>query len=209
MGIFSTKGKKSKEGPDSDKKKKQLLQEFELKYHKLIDTANYAIFIADAKTGFILDANKKAGELIGVSPDRIIGMHQSKLHPPEEAKRYNKIFQEHIKSGKAISEDLFVINKSGEKIPVEISASIVEIGGKKIIQGIFRDVTERKKAEDTVKKIKETLNTFMNSAPDVFALFDSELNLVDVNRAGLMMLPQGTKKEDVIGKKSLWRLARV
>ncbi len=164
MGIYSGQGKKSKEGLGSDEKRKQLLQEFELKYHKLIDTANYAIFIADAKTGFILDANKKAGELIGVSPDRIIGMHQSKLHPPEEAKRYKKIFQEHIKSGKAISEDVFVIHKSGDKIPVEISASIVEIGGKRIIQGIFRDMTERKKVEDELAQSEKKYRDLADNA---------------------------------------------
>jgi PAS domain S-box-containing protein len=187
MGIFSDNRKKSKEGSDSDKKRKQLLQEFESKYHKLINTANYAIFIADAKTGIILDANKKAGELIGISPKKIIGMHQSKLHPTKEAKHYKKIFQEHIKSGRAISEDVFVINKSGEKIPVEISASVVEIGGKNIIQGIFKDITERKKTENELAQSEKKYRNLADNA--IVGVYQSNLkgDILYVNDALVKM----------------------
>ena len=126
------------------KKAEESLKESEEKYRKLIETANDAIFIADAETGVILEANKKAGELLGMPIEKIIGMHQSQLHPKEEADHYRKIFLEKFQNGKEISEDIFIIHKDGHKIPVEISSSITELKGKRIAQGIFRDITERK-----------------------------------------------------------------
>ena len=130
---------------------KEALIDSERKYRKLFDIANDAIFVADAETGNLTYANKKAQELIGRPLEKIIGMHQSQLHPKEDANRYRKIFEQHIQDGTAITENVFVLNKDKNKIPVEISASVTEIGGKKFIQGIFRDVTERKQIEKQLK----------------------------------------------------------
>jgi PAS domain S-box-containing protein len=123
----------------------------ERKYRKLFDLANDAIFVADAETGYLTYANKKAQELIGMPFEKIIGMHQSQLHPKEDAEKYRKIFEQHIQNGTDISEDTFVINKDKKKVPVEISASVTEIGGKRFVQGIFRDVTDRKRIEEQLK----------------------------------------------------------
>lgn len=121
------------------------LRESEEKYKKLIEVANDAIFIADTETGIIIDANKQAEKLLGLDVKEIIGMHQTKLHPEGEAERYRKMFIEDVQSGTSISDELYVCNKSGEKIPVEISASVMEVNGKKIIQGIFRDLRKWKR----------------------------------------------------------------
>jgi PAS domain-containing protein len=57
----------------------------ETRYRLLMDSANDAIFIADAESGMLTDANHKAQELIGRSLEEIQQMHQSELHPPEES----------------------------------------------------------------------------------------------------------------------------
>jgi PAS domain S-box-containing protein len=130
------------------------LTESEEKYRKLIETANDAIFVADVETGKIIEANKKAEQLLNLPADKIIGMHHTQLHPKKEAERYGKLFQEAIQKEESIViEDAFVERKDGKKIPVEISASLTSIKGKEILQGIFRDVTERKKIEDTLRLI--------------------------------------------------------
>jgi diguanylate cyclase (GGDEF)-like protein/PAS domain S-box-containing protein len=59
---------------------------------------------------------------------------------------------------------------------------------------------ERKQADQRLQESKERLSAFMDSAPDAFALFDSELRLITINNVGLRMLPPGTKKEDLMGK---------
>jgi PAS domain S-box-containing protein len=130
---------------------KDTLMASERKYRKLFDLANDAIFVADAETGYLTYANKKAQELIGMPFEKIIKMHQSQLHPKEDAEKYRKIFEHHIQNGTDISEDTFVINKDKKKVPVEISASVTEIGGKRFIQGIFRDISDRKQIEKQLK----------------------------------------------------------
>lgn len=128
------------------------LKESEEKYRKLVESANDAIFIADAETGLLLDVNKKAEELVGRSRDELVGKNQTILHPAEEVKDYLNIFKEAIKQGKAVTKDLYAQHKDGARIPIEISSSMTDLKGRKIVQGIFRDITERKQAEEALKQ---------------------------------------------------------
>jgi PAS domain S-box-containing protein len=128
------------------------LRESEEKYRTLIETDNDAVFIIDAETGIILDANNKADDLLGLPHEKIIGMHQQKIHPEEDASKCAKIMQDSLTNGGVVASDICVFHRSGKKIPVEVSVTIVERGGKRIIQSFFRDITKRKHAEDLAKE---------------------------------------------------------
>ena len=126
------------------------LRESEKRYYTLFENANDAVFITDTETGKLLYVNKMAEILTGKSRDELIGMHQSMLHPPEDAKHYKEAFRNHVRNP-SVNAEAIVMRKDGTRIPVLISASTFELGGKKVIQGIFRDVTELKKAEDKLR----------------------------------------------------------
>jgi PAS domain S-box-containing protein len=128
------------------------LRESEEKYRTLIETDNDAVFIIDAETGIILDANKKADELLGMPHEKIIGMHQKEIHPEENSDQCAKIMKESLMNGGVVSGDVCVFHRSGRNIPVEVSVTIVERNGKRIIQSFFRDITKRKHAEDLAKE---------------------------------------------------------
>ncbi|HLE41453.1 MAG TPA: PAS domain S-box protein, partial [Nitrospirota bacterium] len=70
------------------------LKASEEKYRTLIETANDAIFVFDAETGLVLDANKKAEELFGLPVKEIIGRHHADLHPKEDSEQCGKVFAE-------------------------------------------------------------------------------------------------------------------
>lgn len=180
------------------------LKESERKYRSLIETANDAIFVADADTGIISNANRKAGELLGLPVDKIVGMHQSGLHPKEEAERYKEIFQEHIRTGGTITADLFVCREDGRKIPVDISASVMDSGGKKIIQGIFHDITGRKKREEKIKhslEIEKSLSGIAklfvaNPHPDFHLVLQYLGEVAAANRAYIFLFRENGMKID-------------
>ena len=127
----------------------------EHRYHTLMNAANDAIFIADPATDRLLDANQKAQELIGQPLDKIRQMKQADLFPPEKRDHYHALFNRHVHEDRSITEDLFVVNREGRFIPVDISASLIDLDNRQLIQGIFRDATERHHYEEQLIQAKE------------------------------------------------------
>jgi PAS domain S-box-containing protein len=130
----------------------------EEKYHKQFETAMDAIFLADAETGILLDCNHAATELVGRKKSELIGKHQRILHPPEETEgEFSRTFRQHLKEKEGQVLETQVITKTGEIRDVAIKANIFELGNKKLFQCIFRDVTDKKKMEEQLRREQETI----------------------------------------------------
>jgi PAS domain S-box-containing protein len=91
-------------------------------------------------------------------------------------------------------------HKSGEVKWGSFSAEIITIKNERCIITTLNDITEHKKSEEALRKNKEKLNLFMNSATESFGIYDSSLNLIEINKTGLKWWPAGAKKDDILGK---------
>ena len=89
----------------------------------LMDYANDAIYIADAETGMLLDANSKTQALIGRTLSEIQTMYESELHPDEEEEKYRAYFKKHALEGMGLQEEV-VVDRKGNRIPVIVSNEI-------------------------------------------------------------------------------------
>lgn len=65
----------------------------DLRYAALFDGAEDAILIADASSGNLVDVNDKACKLFGYTKSELVGIHQTKLHPPEAHNQTSKNFR--------------------------------------------------------------------------------------------------------------------
>src|SRR3972149_1195785 len=128
----------------------QSLKESEEKYRKLFEEALDAIFIADPETGILLDCNHAATALIGKEKSELIGMHQRFLHPEEKTGKFSKTFEQHLTKKEGQIVETQIIQKNGKVRDVSIKANLIEVNDKKMLQGIFRDVTESKKGIDKI-----------------------------------------------------------
>ncbi len=133
------------------KRLEENLRRSEERYHHLFDNLNDAVFLADIETGRIVETNHQAEVLLGKPRDEIVGMHQSLLHPPGKDEEYKRRFATHIEKGRAADYDGEVVRKDGTIVPVLVSASALTLGGRRLILGLFRDVTERKQADEQLR----------------------------------------------------------
>ncbi|MFA4956603.1 MAG: PAS domain S-box protein [Candidatus Methanoperedens sp.] len=133
---------------DERKCAEKALLESEDKYRALINDASDAILVADDK-GNLLEVNKKAEELLGYTREELSNMNMTQIHPDQELERTISNFKEITKKGSGSLIDVQLLRKDRKTVSVDITASVIKYSGKKIIQGIFRDITERKKAEET------------------------------------------------------------
>jgi PAS domain S-box-containing protein len=140
------------------------------KYRTLIDAAPDAIFIADVDTGTIVEANEAAASLVGQPRHELVGMHQSKLHPDDDRERYRRLFDRHQNTDESVrrrfdEEPIHVETADGDRIPVEISANVVELDGRTLLQGHFRDIAERRDRERKLRAI-------LGAIPDIAIVYN-------------------------------------
>jgi PAS domain S-box-containing protein len=158
------------------KRTEEALRESDSLYRKQFEEAVDAMFLADPETGILLDCNIAATKLIEREKSEIIGKHQSVLHPGEAIKvEFSKSFKIHvIGESSELLEDK-VITKSGQIRDVAIRASKITIKGKTLIQGIFRDITESKKAEKELVKYREHLEELVENRTKVLKKISNDL----------------------------------
>jgi PAS domain S-box-containing protein len=121
-------------------------------FHDLIDKSNDAIFIADPKTGIILDVNEKACSSLGYVRDELLNMY---VYEFEVTLPDTFSWKEHVKEiqkeGNLFLEGLHR-RKDGTIFPIEVSVNLLEYRNKSRIVAIVRDITERKKAEEMYRE---------------------------------------------------------
>ncbi|SIR86983.1 PAS domain S-box-containing protein [Haladaptatus litoreus] len=181
------------------------------KYAKLIETAPDAIFIADAETGTVEDVNQAAVSLTGKTREELCGLHQSELHPPEQAEQHRANFQEHVERGGVRGDstgvirhdiDQHVVQDDGSWIPIEVSSGVTELNGKTVIQEIFRDISERQDREKELRQERDLTERILETSPIAIGVFTPDRQLVRANEQVAEIL--GHSVDELLGLPSLY-----
>ncbi len=154
------------------------LKESEKKYRTIIEAASDAIITVDVESGKIIDANKQTERLTGHSRHELLGKSHLFLHPEDYWEHYSRSFRNVVLQKQKISPgEIFIQHKNGERIPVEISNSKYTLEGRDVIQGIFRDLRERKKVEEEIRKLSRAVE----QSPSAIVITNTDGNIEYVN----------------------------
>ena len=184
--------------------REEALKESEEQFKALFENAADAIFVADMESGVIIDANKAASRLMLLPHDKIVGLKQSDLHPPQAAKYSRETFEKHKDAAErkipTSPVENIILRSDGVEIPIEVLASMVTIKGKQFLMGTFRDISERRNAEKKVRESEEKLRAYLDNISDTIWLIDANLDMVYVSPSITRML--GISPEELIGHPS-------
>ncbi len=131
-------------------KAQQKLRESEEKYESLVEkTTDGVLIVQDAVFKF---ANQTAADLLGYTQKELKGMKMLKVVVPKDRK---KVLENNVArmSGKPAPSiyTITVLRKDGSKLPIELTATIINYMGRPAVMVTARDITLRKK-EDEIKK---------------------------------------------------------
>ncbi|MBT3219254.1 MAG: PAS domain S-box protein, partial [Proteobacteria bacterium] len=128
-------------------KNREELRRSEQEFRLAFEASKDAILWADPQSGVVTRCNMAAEILLERSREEIIGMHQTEVHPPDKAEQYALMFRDHVQRGGTFEEEAEVITAGRTIKNVIITSSLPQIEGGELLQGVFRDITDRKKEE--------------------------------------------------------------
>jgi len=145
------------------------MRDSEEKYRNLINTANDAILVIDAHSRVILEANNKAGEMLGIPEGQLVGMLESQLYPVREGEPVRAPLSPNTK-GTERSQVLKLQRADGTAIPVEVNASVAELSGRPAVLGIFRDIRDRLEAAAVLRRSEDRFSYLIQNLSDVITV---------------------------------------
>lgn len=124
----------------------EALRESQARYEELFENANDMIYTFDPD-GIITSANSAVEQVSGYRRSELIGMHISRLTAPEVWGVAEEMIRRKL-GGAPTTYETILLTKDGRRVPVEVnSRAVIREGKPAEIQGIARDLTERKRTE--------------------------------------------------------------
>jgi len=167
------------------------IQESENRYRTLFESAGDAIFILETEgenIGDILEANRAAAEMHGISIEKLLTLNLIKDLDAPDADEQAPGRLERILKGEKLKAELNHRKEDGTIFPVEVSASLLEYMGHKYILAIDRDVSERKEMENMILQSKLEWESTFNTITDMITIHDRDFNIIRANKAAEKML---------------------
>ncbi|MCD1293649.1 hypothetical protein CUJ83_01400 [Methanocella sp. CWC-04] len=166
-----------KKAEEEIKRSKQIME-------KIISSLNEGIFIIDPENRKILDVNKKGEDIFGYSRDDLVGNNLLFLNM--DHKKYEQHKKNFFGSKDLIDFETLMQRKNGEIFPAEhlIRPLYNDEGKMESAIVVIRDITERKKAEESIIESKEKFRNIFASSPIGIALYNENGELIECNDAG-------------------------
>ncbi|MFX0122714.1 MAG: PAS domain S-box protein [Candidatus Hodarchaeota archaeon] len=180
------------------KETEEALKKSEEKYRLLFESAPIGIGISNIE-GHTLEANQNMLETIGYTSDEIknITLSDTYANPKDRSELINTL----LKSGKVMDYEVQLKRKDGTSFHAMVDLALMDLSDQKVFLTTLRDLTEWREMDKAKRESEERLRKFMESATDGFTLLDSNLDFIDINKAGLTQL--GLSKDMAVGKNFL------
>ena len=159
------------------------LIESEARYRNLFENASDLIYVRDL-AGNYLSINKATERVIGYTFEEATKINMRQVVAPEHLERARLMAIDEA-AGINGTYELDCLTKNGSRVTLEVSSSVIyKDGAPFAIQGIARDITERKRAEAALKEREEQYRDLFENANDLIYTRDMNGKFTSLNRAG-------------------------
>ncbi|PYT02322.1 MAG: hypothetical protein DMF60_21680, partial [Acidobacteria bacterium] len=187
-------------GRDSTERKRagEALLESEERYRELVENARDIIYSHDLK-GNYTSVNKAGEQITGYTREEVLKMNLAQTVAPEYLERARQMIANKLAGQKETVYDLEIIAKDAHRIKVEVNTRLVYEDDVPVgIQGIARDVTERKRAEEALRDSQERFRRYFELGLIGMSITSPTRGYLEVNDHLCEML--GCERSELLNK---------
>ena len=206
------------------KRREKALRESEERFRMIFTNSTDGIIVADPATEKFIYVNPAICKTLDYTEKELTQMSVVDIHPKNSLEHVVSEFEAQARGEKLLAMNIPFLKKDGTIIYMDINASIVKMDEKHRIMGIFRDISERVKAEEALKKahdelehrVKErtfelnnALKTIKRSEKELtqrkFALEKLNRELIETNQA-LSILARNIDRDKALLEKKIYEI---
>ena len=150
----------------------QALRERDYHYRTLFDNAGDAIFIHNL-TGRFLDVNRVACEMLSYSRDELLRLSPLEISAPETATGFPGYIAR-LERDEQVFLEIVVVRRDGTTLPMELNSRLIEYAGGTAVLSIARDITQRKRDEEALKRWAAQLTLLSDVGRQIAAILGLE-----------------------------------
>ena len=167
--------------------------------HALIEGTSDAVYVKDTH-GRYLVFNSAAGQVVGKRPEEVIGKSDYEIFSPDDARQITEIDKATVSKGVVATYEEYLNRADGSPVVfLSTKGPIRDTAGRCIgLFGIARDITDRKKADESIAAASKYWVDTFNSMTDIVTVISKDHRILEINRAGCLAL--GMNHEDIIGR---------
>ena len=182
------------------KQAEETLRASEHKYRALFESTLDGAFVIDAETMKVVIANEAAAKMYGFdSVEDAVGASLLDFVPPEDRERVIRIIAEDMfeKDLRQVNE-FRTITKDGGEVWISAVGVRTEYQGRLAGLVSIRDITERKRAEEALRKTEQEEAAILNSMSEVVVYQDTDMGILWANRVAGESV--GLAPEQLVGR---------
>lgn len=141
------------------------------KHRSVLQAVPDPIFELDPATGIVLEATEQASELLGYDRDELVGREYVDLHPSDDVDLYRTLLDELVENGKTLTStlpdgsDIIIQTKEGNRLPIEVNATLTTVESGQRVIAVIRDISKRKEQEDRLREAQQRQAAILDAVP--------------------------------------------
>ncbi|MBI4381905.1 MAG: PAS domain S-box protein [candidate division NC10 bacterium] len=174
------------------------LRKSKKRYSDLVENANDIIYTYDLAGNFT-SLNQAGERITGYSRNETPTMKLAQVIAPEYLDLSRQMLARKLTEGGPTTYELEIIRKDGRRVPLEVSNLLIYEHGRPVgVQGIARDITERKQAEEALRETHDMLTAVIQASPMGITILDTDGNVKLWNPAAERIF--GWRQDEVLGR---------